>query len=257
MGRPQAGARAQLQGLQRLWGCWLRPPLLLLLATADAVAAQQAPASDPTNESVDTASSQKQASAARDSRPRPQDSSAAGLKLDLEHCLPAPGNVRHQALVDKRRAASCARISSQTPVRVGVGVGVRVGVGVGVRGRGRGEGWGRGRSQSQGRGQGRGMRRGRGGNVFMQAPYIYVVVAMCSQVGVAQLAARRSHHPKVASSILTTHSLLGACAMRLSLQINAASSALALCGQLSRGCWVAVPLRSHTGGPLQVQQSRA
>ena len=103
----------------------------------------------------------------------------------------------------------------------------------------------------------RGMRRGRGGNVFVQAPYIHVVVAMCSQVGIAQLAARRSHTPKVVSSILTTHSLLGACAMRLTLQINVASSALALCGQLSRGCWVAVPRKSHAGGPLQGQQSRA
>jgi hypothetical protein len=45
--------------------------------------------------------------------------------------------------------------------------------------------------------------------------------------------------------------------MRLTLQINVASSALALCGQLSRGCWVAVPRKSHTGGPLQGQQSRA
>ena len=81
---------------------------------------------------------------------------------------------------------------------------MRVGVGVGVRGRGLGEGWGRGRSQSQGRGQGRGMRRGRGGNVCTQAPYLYVVVAMYSQVGIAELAARRRGTRSSAKSSVKT-----------------------------------------------------
>ena len=52
-----------------------------------------------------------------------------------------------------------------------------------------------------------------------------VAVAKCPLVGIAQLVARRSHNPKVVSSILTTHTLTGAWAIKLTSHISFPTSA--------------------------------